>query len=104
MIRETEREHAIGVNKVTMQASQASKDDGFLPPRFMAWFHGRGGTPRRHQLEMVERAQAGKNVLLIAPTGGGKTLAGFLPSLIELAEQPPRNDITPRGIHTLDRK
>ena len=81
--------------------ARALKDDGFLPPRFMAWFHGRGWSPRRHQLEMVERAQAGKNVLLIAPTGGGKTLAGFLPSLIELAERPPRNDIEPRGVHTL---
>jgi ATP-dependent helicase Lhr and Lhr-like helicase len=87
-------------DEVTVGA-RALKDDGFLPPRFMAWFHGRGWTPRRHQLEMVERAQAGRNVLLIAPTGGGKTLAGFLPSLIELAERPPRNDIAPRGIHTL---
>src|SRR5690606_36750630 len=33
------------------------------------------------------------------PTGGGKTLAGFLPSLIELAERPPSN--TPPGLHTL---
>ena len=38
---------------------------------------------------MVEKAQAGRHALLIAPTGGGKTLAGFLPSLIELAERPP---------------
>lgn len=86
---------------MTVRATPALKDDGFLPPRFMAWFHGRGWTPRRHQLEMVERAQAGKNVLLIAPTGGGKTLAGFLPSLIELADKPPRNDPAPQGVHTL---
>jgi ATP-dependent Lhr-like helicase len=31
------------------------------------------------------RAEAGLSTLLIAPTGAGKTLAGFLPSLIELA-------------------
>src|ERR1700761_8609081 len=67
----------------------------------MAWFHGRGWTPRRHQLEMVQQARAGRDVLLIAPTGGGKTLAGFLPSLIELAERPPRNDPAPVGVHTL---
>jgi ATP-dependent Lhr-like helicase len=76
-----------------------------LPPRFMAWFHGRGWSPRRHQLEMVERARQGRDVLLIAPTGGGKTLAGFLPSLIDLSERPPkdvpRNDPAPAGIHTL---
>src|SRR6201999_3372939 len=70
-------------------------------PRFMAWFHGRGWTPRRHQLEMVERARAGKNVLLIAPTRGGKNPGGVLPSPIELAERPPRNDPAPRGVHTL---
>ncbi|MDQ0465920.1 ATP-dependent Lhr-like helicase [Caulobacter ginsengisoli] len=70
-----------------------------LPPRFDAWFASRGWAPRTHQLAMVERARAGADALLIAPTGGGKTLAGFLPSLIELAERPPPN--TPRGIHTL---
>ena len=44
---------------------------------------------------MVEAAAAGQTALLIAPTGGGKTLAGFLPSLIELAASPQD------GIHTL---
>jgi len=70
-----------------------------LPQRFQAWFEGRGWSPRGHQLAMVEAAKAGRHVLLIAPTGGGKTLAGFLPSLIELAERPPGN--RPRSIHTL---
>src|SRR5579871_85924 len=78
-------------------------DDGralsTLPPRFAAWFDERGWAPRAHQLEMVEKARAGRHALLIAPTGGGKTLAGFLPSLIELAERPPGN--APRGLHTL---
>jgi ATP-dependent Lhr-like helicase len=87
--------------EVTVGEALALTDDGFLPPRFMAWFHGRGWTPRRHQLEMVERARAEKNVLLIAPTGGGKTLAGFLPSLIDLTERAPRNDPAPAGVHTL---
>src|SRR3984885_6381408 len=70
-----------------------------LPPRFEAWFEGRGWSARPHQLAMVEKARAGRHALLIAPTGGGKTLAGFLPSLIELSERPPSN--TPRGVHTL---
>jgi ATP-dependent Lhr-like helicase len=70
-----------------------------LPPRFADWFAKRGWSPRAHQLAMIERAQAGRDALLIAPTGGGKTLAGFLPSLIALADRPPAN--APRGLHTL---
>ena len=56
-----------------------------LPDRFARWFASRGWTPRGHQLELLAKAQAGRSVLLIAPTGGGKTLAGFLPSLVELS-------------------
>lgn len=35
---------------------------------------------------MLELALGGRDALLIAPTGGGKTLGGFLPSLVELAQ------------------
>ena len=58
-----------------------------LPDLFSRWFESRGWTPRPHQLALIELAQQGKSALLIAPTGGGKTLAGFLPSLIELTER-----------------
>ena len=44
---------------------------------------------------MLAAARDGVSALLIAPTGGGKTLAGFLPSLVELAENPFE------GLHTL---
>jgi ATP-dependent Lhr-like helicase len=44
---------------------------------------------------MLDAAAKGETALLIAPTGGGKTLAGFLPSLVELAGAPFA------GIHTL---
>src|SRR6201990_2067491 len=70
-----------------------------LPPRFADWFARRGWSARAHQLAMIERARAGRDALLIAPTGGGKTLAGFLPSLVELTERPPAH--TPPGLHTL---
>ncbi len=69
---------------------------GTLPEQFAAWFAKRGWEPRPHQLAMLEAAAAGEHVLLIAPTGGGKTLAGFLPSLVELAA--PR---AVPGLHTL---
>jgi|CXWL01.1.fsa_nt_gi ATP-dependent Lhr-like helicase len=76
-------------------------DPPSLPPRFAGWFAQRGWTPRAHQVALVERARAGLSTLLIAPTGAGKTLAGFLPSLIELAplaEQGPRRA---HRLHTL---
>ena len=56
-----------------------------LPDMFTRWFASRGWIPRMHQLELLAKAQARRSVLLIAPTGGGKTLAGFLPSLVELS-------------------
>jgi len=80
-------------------ADSAGSAADLLPPRFADWFAGRGWSPRAHQLAMIERARAGRDSLLIAPTGGGKTLAGFLPSLIDLAERAPANG--PRGLHTL---
>ena len=73
--------------------------DSDLPRVFRDWFAARGWSARRHQLEMVEAGLAGRDVLLVAPTGGGKTLGGFLPSLIELAARGPTN--TPPGLHTL---
>ena len=69
---------------------------GALPDRFSAWFASCGWSPRPHQLAMLEAAAARESVLLIAPTGGGKTLSGFLPSLVALAE--PRAH---PGLHTL---
>ncbi len=69
-----------------------------LPPAFANWFEARGWRPRAHQLELLDRAAAGHSVLLVAPTGGGKTLAGFLPSLIELSAKPPRRKA---ALHTL---
>ncbi len=74
---------------------------GALPPRFADWFAGRGWAIRPHQLEMIEAGRRGEHALLIAPTGGGKTLAGFLPSLIDLSMRPPANDPRGRGVHTL---
>jgi ATP-dependent helicase Lhr and Lhr-like helicase len=57
-----------------------------LPEPFRQWFAARGWTLRPHQRELLAAAREGLGGLVIAPTGGGKTLAGFLPSLIELAE------------------
>jgi len=62
-----------------------------LPPDFADWFARQGWTPHPHQLALLE---AEGDRLLIAPTGGGKTLAGFLPTLVALRDGW-------RGLHTL---
>jgi ATP-dependent helicase Lhr and Lhr-like helicase len=46
-------------------------------------------------MAMLDAARTGESILLIAPTGGGKTLAGFLPSLADLAANPRP------GLHTI---
>ncbi|MCW2382921.1 MULTISPECIES: ligase-associated DNA damage response DEXH box helicase [unclassified Sphingobium] len=66
-----------------------------LPPLITEWFDRRGWSVRRHQQAMLEAAQAGRHALLVAPTGAGKTLAGFLPTLADLAEAPTE------GLHSL---
>ena len=69
-----------------------------LPPAFEAWFASRGWAPRPHQLACLEADCAGLSHLLIAPTGGGKTLAGFLPSLASLSARKRPKDAP---LHTL---
>ena len=65
-----------------------------MPPSLTAWFAARGWSPHPHQSEMLARADE-PSLLLIAPTGGGKTLAGFLPTLAALAGG------SHKGLHTL---
>ncbi|MBN8829802.1 MAG: ligase-associated DNA damage response DEXH box helicase [Sphingomonadales bacterium] len=66
-----------------------------LPVPIVRWFAGRGWGVRRHQRDMLEAARRGEHALLVAPTGAGKTLAGFLPSLIDLIDRPRE------GLHSL---
>ena len=65
-----------------------------FPGQIEGWFEARGWAPHPHQRDMAARAQD-PALLLIAPTGGGKTLAGFLPTLAELATAPRD------GLHTI---
>jgi len=70
-----------------------------LPEAFNQWFAARGWTARPHQLQLLAHASRGESALLVAPTGAGKTLAGFLPSLIDIAGTPRR--ARRGGVHTL---
>lgn len=72
-----------------------------VPSEIADWFAGRGWHVRRHQLDMLAASDAGRHALLVADTGAGKTLAGFLPTLADFT--PSRLDGTepPEGLHTL---
>ncbi|MEE4349846.1 MAG: ligase-associated DNA damage response DEXH box helicase [Pacificimonas sp.] len=67
-----------------------------LPAPITTWFAERGWRLRRHQEEMIAAARAGEDALLVATTGAGKTLAGFLGSIADLIENPDHD-----GLHTL---
>jgi len=66
-----------------------------IPSQFSRWFTAQGWKILSHQRAMVERFTQGLSTLLIAPTGTGKTLSGFLPSLIAIDRDRPT------GLHTL---
>ncbi|MBR0852751.1 ligase-associated DNA damage response DEXH box helicase [Bradyrhizobium diazoefficiens] len=68
-----------------------------LPDRFREWFAARGWSPRAHQLALLEKAREDRSALLIAPTGAGKTLAGFLPTLVELSSAPATTSVVSTG-------
>ncbi len=65
-----------------------------LPQALSDWIAAKGWSLHSHQRAMLDHAPD-PATLLIAPTGGGKTLAGFLPTLAELGASPPQ------GLHTL---
>src|SRR6476469_7838468 len=70
-----------------------------VPPEITQWFAGRGWRVRRHQLDMLEAADSGRHAMLVADTGAGKTLAGFMPTLAAFC--PSRDAAPPDGLHTL---
>jgi ATP-dependent Lhr-like helicase len=72
-----------------------------IPLEIDAWFAGRGWRVRRHQAEMLAASDAGRHALLVADTGAGKTLAGFLPTLADFAPSRLAGAEPPEGLHTL---
>jgi ATP-dependent Lhr-like helicase len=60
-----------------------------LPEPVRLWLARQLGDPTPAQRLAWPALVAGQNLLLCAPTGGGKTLAAFLPFLGELLTRPP---------------
>ena len=82
-----------------MSAHPDTLSDNAVPPEIQAWFDARGWRIRRHQLDMLAKAREGRDALLVADTGAGKTLAGFLPTLCDFA--PSTGAVPEEGLHTL---
>ena len=72
-----------------------------IPSEISDWFARRGWQIRRHQREMLAADRAGKHALLVADTGAGKTLAGFLPTLVDFCPSQRDCKATATGLHTL---
>lgn len=66
-----------------------------VPYYLKQWFKQKGWVMHAYQETMFELFFKKNSSLLIAPTGGGKTLASFLPSLIDIHENQYK------GLHTL---
>lgn len=76
----------MGSNRLRAAAATgAASGELQLPAPFARWFAARGWSLRTHQRALLAQVRDRRSTLLIAPTGAGKTLAGFLPSLVELA-------------------
>ena len=83
----------IGVDRLYIELMvQPSHDPQYRqpPPHLQShpltgWLKARGWDWFDHQIEAADHALAGKDVIVFAPTGAGKTLAGFLPSFLDIA-------------------
>jgi len=67
------------------------------------WFSNRGWTPFPYQREVWEAYSSGKNGLLNAPTGSGKTYALWMPVLIDWIDNHPHTykELADNGLQLL---
>ncbi len=82
-------EDALSVAEYLEVPPSAATAVAALPEPVRLWLAEQVGEPTLAQRLAWPALTAGKNLLLCAPTGGGKTLAAFLPFLGELLTGPP---------------
>ena len=98
--QELSKDEAAGTRSLRARGGRGA--ERALPEPFARWFADRGWQPRPHQLALLDAAEQRRSTLLIAPTGAGKTLAGFLPSLVNLAQRRrDKRENKGAGLHTL---
>ena len=71
-----------------------------VDPRLRQWFTSNIGLPTSVQLEAWQHCQAGRDTLISAPTGTGKTLAAFLVAIDQLAAQQRQQQLA-KGVQVL---
>jgi ATP-dependent Lhr-like helicase len=79
------------------KAADGPLPEGLAELPLTGWMQERGWDYHTHQLEVLKGFQEGKDVLLTAPTGGGKTLSGFLPVFMNLHQR----GYDFKGLHTV---
>ena len=98
---ETKSKRRKSTRKASTKKRSNAVREADLPPVIAQWFQQRGWAPRAHQLKLLEQGKLRRPTLLIAPTGAGKTLAGFLPSLEDLIASDGSAERKGAGLHTL---
>ena len=61
--------------------------------KFTSWIKSKGWNYYKYQLDVLKEFAIGKDILVVAPTGAGKTIAGFLPSIIDLTDNKKINKL-----------
>ena len=58
------------------------KNNKIQSHKFTGWLYNKGWNYYNYQLKTFSEVEEGNDVLVTSPTGSGKTIAGFLPSII----------------------
>ncbi|HEU0122659.1 MAG TPA: DEAD/DEAH box helicase [Bryobacteraceae bacterium] len=78
---------------MTAPASHKKPWPDWTPPALAAWFHAQFAAPTATQQLAWRRTFHGGNVLILAPTGSGKTLSAFFALLAQLGARAERGKL-----------
>ena len=61
--------------------------------KFSIWIKKKKWRYFDYQLKVVEASKKYNNILITSPTGTGKTIAGFLPSILNITEEENKDTL-----------